>query len=80
MHIIVAMTWATGAAHGVGLLAALRQLCAEVTFLKERRSVREFASAASIVRARDSQDAAILRQINELPSIPHERGPLPREM
>jgi 3-polyprenyl-4-hydroxybenzoate decarboxylase len=81
MRIIVAMTWATGSAHGVGLLAALRQLFAQVTLLKEtRRSAFEFASAASIAHARDNHGAAILRHIDELPSIPNERGPFPREM
>jgi 3-polyprenyl-4-hydroxybenzoate decarboxylase len=75
MRIIVAMTWATGAAHGVGLLAALRQLSPQVTLLKETgRSVREFASASSVVHPRDNRGAAILRHINEVPSIPNERG------
>jgi 3-polyprenyl-4-hydroxybenzoate decarboxylase len=75
MRIIVAMTWATGAAYGVGLLAALRQLSAQVTLLKETgRSVCEFASASSVVHARDNPGAAILRHINELPSIQNKRG------
>jgi flavin prenyltransferase len=70
MRIIVAMTGATGAVYGVGLLAALRELeiethlvlsrWAEVTLLKETgRSVRELASAASVVHARDNQGAPI---------------------
>jgi 4-hydroxy-3-polyprenylbenzoate decarboxylase len=70
MRIIVAMTGATGAAYGVSLLAALRELevethlvlsrWAEVTLLKETgRSVRELASAASVVHSRDNQGASI---------------------
>jgi flavin prenyltransferase len=81
MRIIVAMTGATSAVYGVGLLAALRDRWAEVTFLKAtRRSVREIAFAASVVHARNNQGAPILRHINELPSISAERGSLPREM
>jgi flavin prenyltransferase len=70
MRIIVAMTGATGAVYGVGLLAALRELgvevhlvlsqWAEVTLVKETRiSVRELASTASVVHARDNLGASI---------------------
>jgi polyprenyl P-hydroxybenzoate/phenylacrylic acid decarboxylase-like protein len=70
MRIIVAMTGATGAVYGVGLLAALRELgvevhlvlsqWAEVTLVKETGiSVRELASTASVVHARDNLGASI---------------------
>jgi polyprenyl P-hydroxybenzoate/phenylacrylic acid decarboxylase-like protein len=70
MRIIVAMTGATGAAYGVSVLAALRELdiethlvlsrWAEVTLVKETaRSARELASIASFVHARDNQGASI---------------------
>src|SRR5215471_5132261 len=70
MRIIVAMTGATGAVYGVSLLAALRELgiethlvvsqWAEVTLVKETGiSVRELASMASVVHARDNLGASI---------------------
>jgi flavin prenyltransferase len=70
MRIIVAMTGATGAVYGVSLLAALRELgiethlvlsqWAEVTLVKETGiSVRELASTASAVHARDNLGASI---------------------
>jgi polyprenyl P-hydroxybenzoate/phenylacrylic acid decarboxylase-like protein len=70
MRIIVAMTGATGAVYGVNLLAALRELgiethlvvsqWAEVTLVKETGiSVRELASMASVVHARDNLGASI---------------------
>jgi len=70
MRLIVAMTGATGALYGVSLLAALRELgvethfvlsqWAEVTLVKETGiSVREFASAASVVHATDNLGASI---------------------
>jgi 4-hydroxy-3-polyprenylbenzoate decarboxylase len=70
MRLIVAMTGATGALYGVSLLAALRELgvethfvlsqWAEVTLVKETGiSVRELASTASVVHARDNLGASI---------------------
>ena len=70
MRIIVAMTGATGAVYGVGLLTALRELgvevhlvlsqWAEVTLVKETGiSGRELASTASVVHARDNLGASI---------------------
>ena len=70
MRIIVAMTGATGAAYGVRLLAALRELgvethlilsrWAEVTLLKETGlTARQAGAMASILHSRDNLGATI---------------------
>ncbi len=70
MRIIVAMTGATGAAYGIRLLAALRELgverhlilsrWAEVTILKETgHTAREVGAMASVLHSRDNQGATI---------------------
>jgi flavin prenyltransferase len=70
MRIIVAITGATGAAYGIRLLAALRELgveshlilsrWAEVTILKETSlTPREIGSMASVVHSSENQGASI---------------------
>lgn len=70
MRLVVAITGSTGAAYGVAMLTALAELgiethlvvsrWAEVTIQRETgRTVRDIASLASVVHARDNQGAPI---------------------